>query len=183
MLALPSSESRVPTPPRTLLPVPRSYGLIRQSHVALLSFSFWPRLRSLCRLLPASAATRIFPTLFLRICPVMPEPIPRRVPLSAFAWFFLSVFGLPHKEDWIGFPLRFREHDFPRAWFRGCSYFVMFKPHSLLASQIAPTAASCPRRAAEAFTSEQNVRRYLRTHRTCYPPDYRQLAGRGLSPR
>jgi hypothetical protein len=40
-----------------------------------------------------------------------------------------------------------------------------------------------PRRAAEAFTSEQNVRRYLRTHRTCYPADYRQLPERGLSPR
>ena len=39
------------------------------------------------------------------------------------------------------------------------------------------------RRAAEAFTSELNVRRYLRTHRRCYPPDYRQLAERGLSPR
>ncbi|HXJ43195.1 MAG TPA: hypothetical protein VNH18_28200, partial [Bryobacteraceae bacterium] len=28
-----------------------------------------------------------------------------------------------------------------------------------------------------------NVRRYLRTHRICYPPDYRQLAERGLPPR
>src|SRR5215470_13438637 len=28
------------------------------------------------------------------------------------------------------------------------------------------------RRAAEACTSEPNVRRYLRTHRICYPPDY-----------
>src|SRR5207249_6679826 len=38
-------------------------------------------------------------------------------------------------------------------------------------------------RAAETFTSEQNVRCYLRTHRICYPPDYRQLAERGLAPR
>src|ERR1700694_5230987 len=60
MLVLPSSESRVPTLPRTLLPVPRSYGLIRQSHVALLFFCYWPRLRSLSRLLPAPAATGIF---------------------------------------------------------------------------------------------------------------------------
>src|SRR6516164_9928791 len=36
----------------------------------------------------------------------------------------------------------FRERDFPRACYRGCSYFFMFRPHSLLASQIAPTAAS-----------------------------------------
>src|SRR6516164_1900739 len=77
----------------------------------------------------------------------------------------------------------FRERDFPRACFRGCSYFVMFRPPSLLASQIAPTAASNLAGQPRLFTSEQNVRRYLRTHRTCYPPDYRQLAERGLSPR
>src|SRR5262250_1237463 len=38
----------------------------------------------------------------------------------------------------------FRERDFPRACYRGCSYFFMFRPHSLLASQIAPTAAREP---------------------------------------
>jgi hypothetical protein len=38
----------------------------------------------------------------------------------------------------------FRERDFPRACYRGCSYFFMFRPHSLHASQIAPTAASKP---------------------------------------
>jgi hypothetical protein len=36
--------------------------------------------------------------------------------------------------------------------------------------------------AAEAFTSEQNVRRHLRTRRICSPPDSRQLAERGLPP-
>jgi hypothetical protein len=40
-----------------------------------------------------------------------------------------------------------------------------------------------PCRAAEAFTSEQNMHRYLCMHRICYPPDYRQLAERGLTPR
>ena len=133
-------------------------------------------------MLPAPAATRTFPTLSLRILPWMPEPIPRRVaecvclvlpqPSSAFPIIRLGRL-----------PARFREHDFSRVGFRGCSYFVMFKPPSLLASQIVPTAASVPCWAAEACTSEQNVRRCLRTHRTCYPPDYRQLAERGLSPR
>ena len=144
--------------------------------------AFWPRSRSLGRVLPAPAATRTFPTLSLRILPWMPEPIPRRVaecvclvlpqPSSAFPIIRLGRL-----------PARLREHDFSRVGFRGCSYFVMFKPPSLLASQIVPTAASVPCWAAEACTSEQNVRRYLRTHRTCYPPDYRQLAERGLSPR
>jgi hypothetical protein len=38
-------------------------------------------------------------------------------------------------------------------------------------------------RAAEAFTSELSVCRYLHTYRICCPPDYRQLAVRGLAPR
>ena len=50
--------------------------------------------------------------------------------------------------------------------FRDCSHFVMFRPPSLLASQIVPTAATYRRRAAEAFTSEQNMLRFLRMHRT-----------------
>src|SRR5215472_2063939 len=40
-----------------------------------------------------------------------------------------------------------------------------------------------PCRAAEAFTSELNVHRCLCTHRIYYPPDNRQLAERGLTPR
>jgi hypothetical protein len=77
-LVLPSSGRRVPPPPRTLLPVPRSYGLMRQSRVALLYFGFWPCSWSLRRLLPAPAATGILPTLSLQICPRMPGPLPRR---------------------------------------------------------------------------------------------------------
>jgi len=182
MLALPPSERRVPPPPRTLLLGLRSYGLMRQSHVALPYFGLWPRSRSLCRLLPAPAATGILPTLFLRILPQMPEPIPRRfaecvclvLPQHSSAFPIIRLGQLPAS---------FREHDFPRVGFRGCSYFVMFRPPSLLASQIVPTAASSPAGQPRLFTSEQNVRRYLRTHRTCYPPDYRQLAERELSSR
>src|SRR5215471_7804664 len=44
---------RGPPPPRTLLPVPRSYGLMRQTLLALPSFGSSPRSESLCRLLPA----------------------------------------------------------------------------------------------------------------------------------
>ncbi len=142
MLALPPSGRRVPSPPRTLLPVLGSYRLIRQSHWALLSFGYSPRWRSLFRLLPAPVAPGTFPTLSLRIFLRLPEPIPRRVPLSALAWFFLSVFGLP-LEDRVGrHPASSREHDFPRPGFRGCSYFVMFRPPNLFASQIVPTAAT-----------------------------------------
>jgi hypothetical protein len=51
--------------------------------------------------------------------------------------------------------------------FRDCSHFFMFRPLGLLAPQTVPTAATDRRRAAEAFTSEQNMRRYLRMHRIC----------------
>jgi hypothetical protein len=133
-------------------------------------------------LLPAPAATGILPTLALRILPQMPEPMPRRfaecvclvLPQHSSAFPIIRLGRLP---------AFFREHDFSRVGFRGCSYFIMFRPPSLLASQIVPTAASFPAGQPRLFTSEQNVRRYLRTHRTCYPPDNRQLAERELSSR
>ena len=64
-------------------------------------------------------------------------------PPSACTCFFPGAIGLP--QDTMGrLPVSFRERDFPRASFRGCRHFVMFRPPSLLASQIAPTAASLP---------------------------------------
>jgi hypothetical protein len=58
-----------------------------------------------------------------------------------------------------------RFHD--GSLFRDCSHFFMFRPPDVLASQIVPTAATYRRRAAEAFTSEQNMCRCLRMHRIC----------------
>jgi hypothetical protein len=130
-----------PTLPRTLLPVHRSYGLIRQSSVALADFGIAPRSRSLCRLLPAPAATWIFLTLFCESFLRCLSPYPGGR-LSALAWFFLNLHRPSPSFDWVDIPAAFREHDFPRVGLRGCSYFVMFTPPSLLASQIVPTAAS-----------------------------------------
>jgi hypothetical protein len=65
-------------PPGTLLPVPSSYGLIRQSHVALPYFGISPRWWSPCRLLSSPCCHRDHPDVILRIVPVMPEPMPRR---------------------------------------------------------------------------------------------------------
>jgi hypothetical protein len=115
-------------PPGTLLPVPSSYGLIRQSPVALPYFGLpHHSIGSASRLIPR---IRFFTGRLSR--------------LQLFLYVQASKFArLPD-----------RSHR--------CSF---------LAGQ--------PR----LFTSEQNVRCYLRTHRTCYPPDYRQLAERGLSPR
>ena len=105
---------------------------------------------------PAPAAAGIFLTLSLRILPQMPEPIPRRVPLSALAWFLLSVIGLPH--EMVGSASHFvPQTRFSAASFRGFSYFVMFRPPSLLVSQIVPTAAAVAARQP----------RRLRPSRTC----------------
>ena len=143
MLALPPSGRRVPPLPRTLLLVHRSYRLMRQSRVALPYFGFWPRSRSLRRLLPAPAATGILPTLSLQILSPDAWSHTPTVPLSALACFFLGVIGLPQHS--LGrLPVGIRERDFSAGYFRGCRHFFMFTPPSLLASQVVPTAANIP---------------------------------------
>ena len=86
------------------------------------------------------------------------------------------------KSEWVGFPLRsantiFRGGASRLQLFR----YVQTSEFACLPDRSYRYSYRC--RAAETFTSEQNVRCYLRTHRICYPPDYRQLAERGLSPR
>ena len=70
---------RVPPPERILLLRHSYYELMRQTRLALLSFDYSSRLRSPCRLLPAPAASGLFPTLALRIFPMMPGPLSRRL--------------------------------------------------------------------------------------------------------
>jgi hypothetical protein len=57
----------------------------------------------------------------------------------------------------VGFPLLSANAIFRGEGFRGCSYFVMFRPPSWLASRIAPTAAGFP----------AGQLRRLRPSRTC----------------
>ncbi len=72
-----------------------------------------------------------------------------------------------------------RFHD--GSLFRDCSHFVIFGPPSLRASQIAPTAATYRRGAAEAFTSLLNMLRYSACiGHANHPP--RQLVVWGLTP-
>ena len=104
MSALPPSGRRVPPPPRTLLLVHRSYGLMRQSRVALLYFGFWPRSRSLRRLLPALLLPGFSRRYLCESFPRCPSPCPGGL-LSAFAWFFPSIHRPSPSFDWVGFPL------------------------------------------------------------------------------
>ena len=112
MSVLPPSGRRVPSPLKALPLIHRSYGLMRQSRVALLYFGFWPRSWSLRRLPPAPAATGIIPTLSLQICPRMPGPLPRRshrvlLPVSS------SVSSAFPRHSLGRLPVGIRERDFP----------------------------------------------------------------------
>ena len=134
-------EPYPPTLPRTLLPVHRSYGLIRRSSMALARLRHCASLEESVQVATSPCCHLDLPDVILQIFPEMPEPIPRRsaecmclvLPQPSSAFLIIRLSQLPAS---------FREHDFPRVGLRGCSYFVMFTPPSLLASQIVPTAAS-----------------------------------------
>ena len=78
LLVLPSTERCVPSLPWTLLHGLCSYGLMRQSRLALLHFSLSLVRGVFAGCYQPTAATGIFPTLSLRIFPQMPGPMPRR---------------------------------------------------------------------------------------------------------
>jgi hypothetical protein len=93
-----------------------------------------------------------------------------------------AFIGLPHHSNGSTY------HFYPRTRFStgrlsGLQLFLNVQASQFARLPDRSYRCKFPHRAAEASTSEQNVRRCLRTHRTCYPPDYRQLAERGLSPR
>src|SRR5215469_11643509 len=157
---------------RTNAPIPLGSPLLRPK----------PRARSLCRLLPAPAAGGTIPTLSLRILPWVPGPLSRRY--VECIYLFLPPRHRPSPVHYRGRLSRIcpSKRILDGSHFRDCSHSFIFRPPSLLASQIVPTAATDRRRAAEAFTSEQNLLRFLRRHRTCLPSEYRQLMVWGLTP-
>jgi hypothetical protein len=90
----------------------------------------WPRSRSL-QVAISPCCCRDLPDVILRILPRLPAPLPRRSRWVRLPGSSPASSALPsHKMGWL--PASFREHDFPRVPFRGCSYFVMFRPPSLL---------------------------------------------------
>jgi hypothetical protein len=142
----------------------------------------WPRLWSLRRLPSAPAANGIFSTLFCESFLGCLSPYP-----GGFAECPCLV--LPQRrrpspiEKWVGFPLLSRQHDFSRTPISGLQLFLYVQASEFACLPGRSYRGRFPCWAAEAFTSEPNVHRCLCTHRICYPPDYRQLAERGLSPR
>jgi hypothetical protein len=83
------------------------------------------------------------------------------VPPCALTCFFHDVIGLPHNTNGSAPASVPRITTSRRDGFRGCRYFVMFRPPSLLAPQIVPTAA-IPPQGSQGF--------YVRAYRALLPP-------------
>jgi len=135
----PSSGSRISSPQRALPLRHRYYGLMRQSPW----FSSPSALASFEESLPVATSPgypRDLPDAISANLSSLAWSLATAVPPGALACFFPDVIGLPQQR--CGSASRFtREHDFPRSVFRRCRHFLMFRPPSLLVSQIAPTAA------------------------------------------
>jgi hypothetical protein len=115
-----------------------------------------------------------------------PPPWPRfrRPPnkSTAIDTFFLSVIGLRQLRSGSASRCCPANATFHGPLFRGCSYFFMFRPPSLLASRVAPTAASSlAGQLRRLHPSRTCIVAFARIGYTIRPT--RQLAERGLSPR
>jgi len=181
MSVLPPSQRRVPSLLRALPLIHRSYGLMRRSrHLsttsALASFA-----ESL-QVAISPCCSRDLLDDILRILPQMPEPYPGG-PAECTCLVLPQRHRPSPSEKRVGFPLLSREHDFSRTPISELQLFLYVQASEFVCLPDRSYRCKFPCRAAETFTSEQNVHRCLCTHRICYPPDYRQLAERGLSPR
>lgn len=79
------------------------------------------------------------PDVIPRTFPWMLDPLPRRYPVCSR--LFLPRCHRPSPTE-CGSAFRvYPANDFSQGNFRGCRYFVMFRPPSLLAPRIVPTAA------------------------------------------
>ena len=141
---------------RTHSPIPSGSSFLRPE----------PRARSLRRLLPAPAATGIFPTLSLRIFPRMLGPLPRRshgvhIPVSSSVSSAFPQRGLGR------LPASLREYDFSRGVFSRLQTFLYVQASEFARLPGRSYRCAACRRAAETFTSGQNVLRCLCTHRIC----------------
>jgi len=99
-----------------------------------------PRAKGLCRLLPAPAAQRSFPTLSLPIFPYVSGPL-LRLPQGAFSRYFPQDIGLPRDFNRVGASPPAQQLLLLGIRCRSCSHSLIFRPASLLATPVAPTLA------------------------------------------
>src|SRR5215471_15654340 len=165
--ALPLSGRRASPPAGTLLPGLGSYGLMRRSRAALLSFglSLVRGVSAVCNqpLLLAGPSRRY-------LCESFPgclDPCHGGT-WSAFTCFFLHLIGLPPYTIEVGFPAFAHQKRFlDGSLFRDCSHFFMFRPPGLLTPQIVPTAVAYRLWAAGAF---------IRAEHASFPPHASDIA-------
>jgi hypothetical protein len=140
MLALPPSERRVPSPPRTLLPGLRSYRLIRQSRVALLYFGLLASFEKSLQVATSPCCYRDSPDV---ISANPSSDAWSRTPAgpTECIYLFLPLCHRPSpRRNWVGFLLCSANTTFRGMFFEVADISFMFRPPSLLASQIVPTA-------------------------------------------
>jgi len=128
-------------PPGRALPLrPRSYGLMRQTF-ALPSPLASPRAKGLCRLRPAPAAQRSFPTLSLPIFPHVSGPL-LRLPPGCLRPFLPPRHWPSPSLKRVGATRSSQQLLQLGLKFRSCSHSLMFRPVGLLATPVAPTLTS-----------------------------------------
>jgi len=164
--ALPFPGWRLAPPQRALPLLPRSYDLMRQTEtlppptvVALVGGSLQVA-ASPCwgTALPDVISASLSLDARAPVAAVCGVHLPVSSPASS-AFPVLSQVGSPANTHSSNFTV---EGNFATA-----AIPFMFGPPSLLATQVAPTSANSIRRAAVAFTSEQNIHRYRCMHRIC----------------
>jgi len=152
-----TGKTCTPSPARTLLLGHRSCGLIRQSRLALLSFGL-SLVQEVCAgcyqpLLPPGSSRRYLCESFLGCL------VPCHGGPTECIYLFLPPCHRPSpREVWVGFPLLSANTTSRGGCFRGCRHFFMFRPPSLLVSQVVPTPAQ----------SAAGQPRLLHPGRTCF---------------
>src|SRR5262249_16069329 len=141
---LPPLGRRDPSPERTLLLRLRSYRLIRRSRWALSSFGFLTSFGESLQVVTSPCCPRQLPDVIsnsLFLDAGSPTPAVHRV-LAPVSSTVPSAFpnGKMGRLPAV-IPL---ETTSCRGDFRGCRYFVMFRPPSFLAPQLVPTPANPP---------------------------------------
>ena len=176
MPALPSCRRRHASPRRTLLPLHRSYGLMRQT-AALLSPLTLPLAPGLCRLLSAPAAQRLFPTLSLPIYPYVSGPLLRWPSRCNFPFLPLRRWPSPRLNR-VGASPNPQQLLPLGSKFRSCSHSLMFRPARLLATPVAPTLT--PFDAGQPWLLHPRISQFVTSLRSGYAnrPN-REIGGKG----
>ena len=132
-----------PPPAETLLSGHRSYEHMCQSRVALLCFGSITSFEESLQVATSPCCQQDLLDVILRVFPWLLGPLPRRSHRVHAPVNFPDVIGLPLGR--LGrLPALVHDATFRGNDFRGCRHSVMFRPPSLFASQVAPTATAVP---------------------------------------